>query len=97
LYVQFYGGFTLLDEDNPKVYAYLRNQHEFSYLIVLNWVAEDNEWELPEEIPAPGGILMLSNYENEDLLPLTRKLQLRPYEGRIYALRPGFVTTARPK
>ncbi|KAJ9643380.1 hypothetical protein H2201_004379 [Coniosporium apollinis] len=86
----FYGGFTLIDEEDPKVFAYVRTQHEFGYLIVLNWTKEENEWEVPEEIPVPGGILALSNYDMDPLTQLTQRLKLQPYEGRVYALRPGF-------
>lgn len=62
----------LLDDDNPKVFAYPRIQHELSHPIVLNRVAEDGVWAVPEEVRVPGGILALSDHETEDLLPLAR-------------------------
>ena len=77
--VLVYGKYTLLDKDNPDVYAYTREEAGKKLLVVLNFTAKT--------VAAQTGIdvskakLLISNYSgNSDIL------NLRPYEAVIYEL-----------
>ena len=39
-----YGTYTLLDENNPKVYAYLRTFEDKKIIVLLNFSAENAEY-----------------------------------------------------
>jgi oligo-1,6-glucosidase len=84
--LQFYGGYTPVDEENEDVFAFLRTQGNFGYLIVLNWKADNTDWTVPEDIHLGQSILMIGNYAGRDR-HLTRQLKLEPYEARIYTIR----------
>jgi hypothetical protein len=86
LICRFYGSFTPIDEDNEKVFAYIRSQGNFGYLIKLNWSTEEYEWKVPEEIPLGRSVLMIGNYEVKVHF-LEPQVVLRPFEARIYTIR----------
>jgi hypothetical protein len=87
MFAQFYGSFTAVDEENEKIMAYIRSQGVFGYLIMLNWTTEDCEWTIPDDIYIGASVLMIANYEVSGRV-LHQKITLRPYEARIYTLRP---------
>lgn len=72
-----YGKYTLLDKDNPKVYAYTREMNNNKLLIVLNFSKEPAT--VNTGIDISKAKLLITNYKE----PSTGKL-LRPYEAVIY-------------
>jgi oligo-1,6-glucosidase len=81
--VLVYGKYTLLDKDNPDVYAYTREWKGVRWLVVLNFTSR------PVPMPAPvsgavspaGAKLMIDNYASAG-----KAGELRPYEAAVYAL-----------
>lgn len=76
-----YGDYTLLDEENEKVYSYLRAYHAQKLLVVTNFSAEELNYEVPAEITE--GELLIGNY-NDVEGKLEKTIALRPYEARVY-------------
>jgi oligo-1,6-glucosidase len=73
--VLVYGKYTLLDKDNPDVYAYTREWKGEKWLVVLNFSARTVA--LP--VSVAGGKVMIDNY------PAPGKAgELRPYEAVVY-------------
>lgn len=81
-----YGEYKLLLPLHSEIYAYTRTLDNELLLVVLNFFEREPLFELPKDISKEGMELLLSNYpveKNEDLC----KLQLRPYEARVYLKR----------
>ncbi|WP_096274374.1 glycoside hydrolase family 13 protein [Paucisalibacillus globulus] len=76
-----YGDYTLLDEENEKVYSYLRTYHDQKLLVVTNFSAEELNYEVPAEITE--GELLIGNYIDVEG-KLEKTIALRPYESRVY-------------
>lgn len=67
-----YGSYTLLDEENEKVYAYLRELNGRRILVLLNFTSQEAVFSVPFSIL--GGNVLISNYnkvtfETENLKP----------------------------
>ncbi len=80
-----YGKYTLLDKNNPHVYAYTREGEGKKMLIVLNFSPADAKTDIG--LNTTKAKLLLCNYKdvrenNEEKIFIT----LRPYEARIYQL-----------
>ena len=76
-----YGKYTILDKNNPSIYAYTREEAGQKLLIVLNFSQSNSEAQVT--IPADAKLL-LSNYSD---VPADQKsIMLRPYEAVIYKL-----------
>ena len=85
-YVGFvYGGFELLEEDNEKVFAYLRTNDTDKFLVVLNFSGEEARFFWSEGDTYQSQELMISNYTDFETDRIT-DLKLRPYEARVYKL-----------
>ncbi len=76
-----YASYQLLMEEDKQIYAYRRIGEQKQYLVVCNVSEEMAVFEQEEEI---NGKLMLSTYK--DALIEGNKIQLRPYEARMYEL-----------
>lgn len=76
-----YGKYTLLDRNNPDVYAYTRELNGQKILVLLNFKDRPATAHL-EGIDLSKAILLLGNYPGE----ATRSLDLRPYEAAVYSL-----------
>ncbi|WP_026907173.1 glycoside hydrolase family 13 protein [Paucisalibacillus globulus] len=76
-----YGEYTLLDEENEKVYSYLRTYNNQKLLVVTNFSAEELEYVIPAEFT--GGELLIGNYSDVKG-KVEKKIQLRPYEAVVY-------------
>jgi oligo-1,6-glucosidase len=76
-----YGDYTLLDEENEKVYSYLRTYNNQKLLVVTNFSAEELEYVIPAEFT--GGELLIGNYPDVKS-KVEKKIQLRPYEAVVY-------------
>lgn len=78
-----YGEYIPVDFDNEQVYSYLRVLGDERFLVILNFYEAPVLFEMPDGIEYKTMDLILSNYA-ADLPPFTGKLELRPYEARIY-------------
>ncbi|WP_042146613.1 alpha-glucosidase [Paucisalibacillus sp. EB02] len=76
-----YGDYTLLDEENEKVYSYLRSYNNQRLLVVTNFSAEELDYKVPAEFS--DGELLIGNYLDVDRT-VESTIQLRPYEARVY-------------
>jgi oligo-1,6-glucosidase len=83
--VLVYGKYTLLDKNNPQVYAYTREDKGSKILVLLNFSASDAQ-------TAPGiklsrSVLLLDNYADAPVVTDgSGGVKLRPYEARVYRL-----------
>jgi len=77
--VLIYGKYTLLDKDNPDVYAYTRELEGKKLLVLLNFKAHEASVDL-YDLDLSKAKFLIGNY------PGTKKerLNLRPYEAAIY-------------
>jgi oligo-1,6-glucosidase len=69
------GNYTLLDENNPSVFAYLRTTDEEVLWVLCNFANQTVDYVRPDCIQEQVSTILISNYS--DSAKLT---QLRPYE-----------------
>lgn len=77
--VLVYGKYTLLDKDNPDVYAYTREGYGKKMLIILNFRSHPSTAQTG--IDLTHAKLLLDNYSDPSAVDT-----LRPYEARVYEL-----------
>jgi len=77
--VLIYGKYTLLDKDNPNVYAYTRELDGRKILVLLNF--KDKPVSANTGIDLTEAKLLLGNYPTA-----SPNGQLQPYEAAIYEL-----------
>lgn len=77
-----YGAYTLLDKDNPDVFAYTRELDGKKLLILLNFSEKNAAYTLP--ISTAKSKIILDNYSKTKKI---KKNTLRPYEAVILELR----------
>ena len=75
-----YGTYTLLDEENEKVFAYTRELENQKLLVLLNFCASTTTYSLPFRLN--DAAILLSNYPNKEI----DNSSLRPYEAIILKL-----------
>ncbi len=81
------GRYALLLPDDPAIYAFTRTSEQDRLLVILNFTAGTPQFVLPGELPAERAGLLISNYDVE-LGGDIRQITLRPYEARVYRLKP---------
>jgi len=79
--VLVYGKYTLLDKNNPSVYAYTRDLNGKKVLVMLNFTGKTAAVSTP--YGASNANLLLCNYADN---AKTVKSELRPYEAVVYQL-----------
>jgi len=81
-----YGKYTLLDKNNPNVYAYTRESGEQKILVLLNFSSSSAVAHIERKME--NAKLLLSNYKDA-LLPVKTKseLTLQPYQALVVQLR----------
>jgi oligo-1,6-glucosidase len=77
--VLVYGKYTLVDKDNPDVYAYTRELNGVKFLIVLNFREKSVSYQPGTDLGKAS--IMISNYT----APSTGKT-LQPFEALVYKL-----------
>jgi oligo-1,6-glucosidase len=83
--VLVYGKYTLLDKDNPKVYAYTREGEGEKMLIVLNFSTTPSTTDIGMNIS--NAKLLLNNYTNAPSNNIADStVTLRPYEALVYKI-----------
>lgn len=70
-----YGSYTLLDEENENVYAYLRELNGRRILVLLNFTSQEAVFSVPFSIL--GGNVLISNYNKVTF----ETANLKPYEA----------------
>ena len=71
------GDFTLLDAENEKIFAYIRQLGEHKMLILCNFTAEEVSYPVPAEFE--NAQVLIANYEKPGNI-------LRPYEAKVLYL-----------
>lgn len=84
--VVVYGRYDLILNDHPQIYAFTRTLAEDRLLVMLNFTAGAPVFELPADIAYTSHDLLIGNYPVEPASPI-RRVQLQPYEARVYRLR----------
>ena len=83
--VLVYGKYTLLDKDNPKVYAYTREGEGEKLLVLLNFSTTPSTTDIGMNISKAK--LLLNNYKDAPSGNITGStVTLRPYEASVYKL-----------
>ena len=77
-----YGTYTLLDKENPNVFAYLRELNGKRIVVLLNFTANNSVFDI--NISTKGSKIILDNYNNTKEIS---KNTLRPYEAAIIELK----------
>jgi oligo-1,6-glucosidase len=81
-----YGSYSLLDKNNPKVYAYLREWDGKKILVLLNFSGSNAPVDIGSDHSK--NVVLLSNYQNS---PVQKNggaiLELRPYEAGVFLLK----------
>ncbi len=75
-----YGKYTLLDKDNPKVFAYTREMRKQKILVLLNFSKDDASPGI--DIKIDKAKVLISNYSDAPLQ--NDRIILRPYEAVVY-------------
>jgi len=81
-----YGRYDLILEDHPQIYAYTRTLGREQWLVMLNFSRREARFELPGHLRHSGRRLMIANYADADEREPIDRLELRPYEARVYRL-----------
>lgn len=76
--VLIYGQYTLLDKDNPFIYAYTRTLDKKKILVVLNFSKQATKWQPPAGVPCTGKVLV-NNYNS--LQRDINTIRLKPYQA----------------
>ncbi|MCA0989780.1 alpha,alpha-phosphotrehalase [Pseudalkalibacillus hwajinpoensis] len=81
-----YGDYELLLDEDPQLFAYVRNGENEKLLVINNFYETEATFELPSHVEVDGyhAEVLISNYEDS---PSTfKKVTLRPYESIAYHL-----------
>lgn len=81
-----YGGYELILEDHPEIYAYTRVLNDETLLVICNFYEKETVFTIPENIRYDSAELLISNYE-ENHTGIMKEINLRPYEARVYLLK----------
>ncbi|MFT3932785.1 MAG: alpha-glucosidase [Chitinophagaceae bacterium] len=82
--VLVYGKYTLLDKENPSVYAYTREGQGEKILVLLNFTAKEASANIQASLK--NASLLLSNYSPSPVIK-NETVSLRPYEAIVYKLK----------
>ena len=79
-----YGDFEMIQEENNRVFAYLREDEENQYLVIINFSDEENTFELDDQLDMSKAVLAVSNYPE----PKPSFFDLYPWQANLYELQP---------
>ena len=79
-----YGDFSMIQEENNRVFAYLREDEENQYLVIINFSDEENTFELDDQLDMSKAVLAVSNYQE----PKPSFFDLYPWQANLYELQP---------
>ena len=81
-----YGTYDLLLPDDPDLYVYTRTLDDCRLLTILNFGANTPIFVLPVDVRYTQAELLISNYAVTAGEPGPQRIDLRPYEARVYRL-----------
>ncbi|KAG8704251.1 hypothetical protein FRC08_002344 [Ceratobasidium sp. 394] len=85
--VLVHGDFTLLSEEDERIFAYTRKHGKVTALVVMNFSREVASYALPESISSNDFKLIGGNIlSGKRGAILGRKVELQPYEGQVWLL-----------
>jgi oligo-1,6-glucosidase len=73
-----YGKYTLIDKQNPKIFAYTRGEGDEKILVLLNFSKEDVSWNVINNLKLSDTVLM-NNYD--DLKKDSKTVSLKAYQA----------------
>ncbi|MEH7886974.1 alpha-glucosidase [Bacillus sp. JJ1609] len=79
-----HGSYDLLVPEDENIYAYTRTYESQTLLVVLNFSAEDQTFEIPAALHAKEYEILITNYSGHK--SLQAKIALRPYEAIVYQI-----------
>ena len=79
-----YGKYTILDKENPDVYAYTREEGNKKILILLNFSTKNSEAKI--KVNHKNAKVILNNYQDSVWRNTKSGIMLRPYEAMIFQL-----------
>lgn len=84
--VLVYGNFTGINENDPSVFAYYRQDEEYHMLIILNFSSEEQSFILEHQIAQAELIRIVSNYRQSNEVD-GGSIVLQPWEGIMYKIK----------
>jgi oligo-1,6-glucosidase len=85
--IMVYGSYDLILPDHEQIYAYIRKYEDQTMLVMLNFSKEQPIFELPSEVVFSEKQLFIHNYDISNEEESINKIELRPYEARVYLLK----------
>ena len=85
--VMVYGSYDLILESHPHIYAFTRSLESERMLVILNFSGSAPVFSKPGSLSYSSAELLISNYPVDATQELSQ-FSLRPYEARVYRLRP---------
>jgi oligo-1,6-glucosidase len=85
--IMVYGSYDLILPDHEQIYAYIRKYEVQIMLVMLNFSKEQPIFELPSEVAFSEKQLFIHNYDISNEEESINKIELRPYEARVYLLK----------
>jgi len=79
-----HGSYDLLVPEDENIYAYTRTYESQTLLVVLNFSAEKQTFEVPATLLAKEYEILITNYSGHK--SLQAKIALRPYEAIVYQI-----------
>jgi oligo-1,6-glucosidase len=83
--VAVYGSYTLLLEDDERIYAFIRSLDDEQLLVILNFSGDEATFVLPQNLTFASQELLIGNYPVDPAEEIA-SLALRPFEARVYRL-----------
>lgn len=80
-----YGHYKPILEDDPSIFAYYRQDEEYTLLVALNFSSEKESFELVQETSCEF-IRIVSNYRQSEQVENGR-ISLQPWEGAMYKIK----------
>ncbi|WP_291651075.1 alpha-glucosidase [Clostridium sp.] len=77
-----YGTFELLLKDHKEAFVYTRSYNDEKLLVACNFYGNDITIDLGEEFESRDAYVLISNYNENDVL--NSQIKLRPYEAVVY-------------
>lgn len=94
--ILIYGDYEIVAEEHERIYAYTRSWESETWLVLLNFSADEARFDLPNAFRSGSeGELILSNYDDARSGSVAG-LQFRPYEARVYRLGPSSTNRNAP-
>lgn len=80
------GVYELLDEENEKVYTYLRKGENETLVIIANFTDETISYHVDNKVQAKDSELVISNYEDAPE-KFSNEITLKPYGAYVYCIK----------